>query len=97
LPPAGIGALVVAAGVLTAAIAWQAAIAQKPAMMSLVWIFTGSPFIRMSIEGAPQRAPVRLESFPSFPEYIIPARQWRCFFGPRRADSTALGKRLQTS
>jgi hypothetical protein len=52
----------------------------------------------MSIDGAPQHAPVKLESFPSFPDYIIPARQWRCFFG-RGAPCCGCnsGKRRQTS
>jgi hypothetical protein len=49
---------------------WQAASAQMPAAMSLVAMFTGSPL----------RIYCDLESFPSFPEYIIQARQWRCFF-----------------
>jgi hypothetical protein len=43
----------------------------------------------MPIDGAPQHASLKLESFPSVPEYIIPARQWRCFFRPPRAGSTA--------
>jgi hypothetical protein len=54
---------------------WQAASAQMPAMMSLVGMFTGSP---LRVRGG-------LESFPFFPEYIIPARQWRCFFSVETA------------
>jgi hypothetical protein len=81
LPPAGIGALLLAAGVLAAAMAWQAANAQMLAMMNLVWIFTGSPFVHMSIEGRTAARAGETGIVSIFPEYIIPRPQWRCFFG----------------
>jgi hypothetical protein len=52
----------VAAAALSAAMDWQAAIAQMAAMMSLVWMFTVSPFV------------FDVESFPYGSEYIIAAR-----------------------
>jgi hypothetical protein len=70
------GVLATAAGA-PAAMDWQAASAQRPAMMTRVGMFTA-----VSI-----RFFMNLESFPSFSEYIIQASPMAMFFSVRRGQS----------